>query len=60
MPRSPTSVSRCWGRRATKSVAPTAAIAASISSSDASGRPKATFSRTLPLKRKPSWGTIPS
>ena len=24
------------------------------------GRPKATFSRTLPEKRNPSWGTIPS
>ena len=26
----------------------------------ASGRPKAMFSRTLPEKRNPSWGTIPS
>ena len=42
------------------SVAPTVAAADSISSRLASGRPKAMFSRTLPEKRKPSWGTMPS
>ena len=41
-------------------VAPTVAAAARISSSLASGRPKAMFSRTVPENRKPSWGTIPS
>ncbi len=40
--------------------APTAAAAARTSSSLASGRPKAMFSRTVPENRKPSWGTIPS
>ena len=42
-----------------KSSAPTARAAAAISSSVASGRPNAMFSRTVPLNRKPSWGTIP-
>ena len=41
------------------SSAPTARAAAWISSSVASGRPNAMFSRTVPLNRNPSWGTIP-
>ena len=41
------------------SSAPTARAAATISSSVASGRPKAMLSRTVPPNRKPSWGTIP-
>src|SRR5919202_806530 len=40
--------------------APTAFAAATTSSGLASGRPKAMFSRTVPAKRKPSCGTIPS
>ena len=44
---------------AMKSSAPTARAASRISASVASGRPKAMFSRTVPLNRKPSWGTIP-
>src|SRR5262249_32303241 len=59
-PRSPPSESYPSGRRRMKSPAPIASAAASISSSSALGRPKAMFSRTLPEKRKPSWGTIPS
>ena len=42
------------------SSAPTARAAATISSRVASGRPKAMFSATVPAKRKPSCGTIPS
>ena len=59
-PRSPTSASKPFGIRLMKSPAPIASAAASISSSDASGRPKAMFSRTVPEKRNPSCGTIPS
>jgi hypothetical protein len=39
--------------------APTARAASRISASLASGRPKAMFSRTLPLNRNHSWGTMP-
>ena len=42
------------------SSAPTARAAPAISSRVASGRPKAMFSATVPAKRKPSCGTIPS
>ena len=40
--------------------APTASAAATTASWVASGRPNAMFERTLPEKRKLSWGTIPS
>ena len=45
------------GSAAKRSATPSAAIAASTSSSVASGRPIRTLSRTVPVKRKPSWGT---
>ena len=47
------------GQRLMNSSAPTARAASRTCSSVASGRPNAMFSRTLPLNRKPSWGTIP-
>ena len=41
------------------SSAPTARAASRICSSVASGAPNAMFSRTVPLNRNASWGTIP-
>ena len=58
-PRSPTSESNPSGIRRMNSPAPIASAAASISSSEASGRPKAMFSRTVPEKRNPSCGADP-
>ena len=43
-----------------KSFAPTVAAAATTSSGVASGFPNAMFSWTVPAKRNPSCGTIPS
>src|SRR4028118_782691 len=42
-----------------KSCAPTARADASICSCVASARPNARLSRSVPLNRKASWGTIP-
>ena len=57
--RRPRCRSRRGARRRTSS-APTALAAATTSSSVASGRAKAMFSRIVPENRKPSCGTMPS
>ncbi len=55
-PRSRTSVSSRSGRVLTQSAMPTASQASQISSSEMPGRAYRRLSRSVPLKRNPSWG----
>ncbi len=57
IPRSPTTVSRPFGKRATSGARPAARTAASISARDASGRANATFAASVSEKRNVSCGT---